>query len=354
MPLLIPASLDEAPAHAASAGARRRLLRRADASPWWLPSTAMSPKTLRRSSRSTTSRSTSRWTSRKPCVTARRWSMRTRPTISRRISSRSAAIRMTPSPRPSTSPRSASRSIARRRRRWNAGRSRRAGIQVSEELTVWDGTQAPISLRGGLSSILKLDEDKVRVIAPNVGGGFGQKIMMFYPDELLVPMAAMQLGRPVKYIEDRRENFIGSSQERTQIHYDRACSEENRRGHRAARQLPARHRRVHSLRHCGRAGGVDLDRRAVPHPQHLGRVQGGLYADGSGDPVPRLRAARTPVSRSSAPWTSSRRNWASTVSRYAGAISLARMNSPIRARVCCLPMASGSRSTAASTTRRST
>jgi CO/xanthine dehydrogenase Mo-binding subunit len=63
-----------------------------------------------------------------------------------------------------------------------------------------------------------LDEDKVRVIAPDVGGGFGQKVLLFYPDELLVPMAAMQLGRPVKYIEDRRENFIGSSQERTQIH----------------------------------------------------------------------------------------------------------------------------------------
>jgi len=91
--------------------------------------------------------------------------------------------------------------------------------QVSEELTVWDGTQAPISLRGGLASILKLDEDKVRVIAPNVGGGFGQKIMMFHPDELLVPMAAMKLGRPVKYIEDRRENFIGASHDRTQIHY---------------------------------------------------------------------------------------------------------------------------------------
>jgi len=90
---------------------------------------------------------------------------------------------------------------------------------ISEELTVWDGTQAPISVRGGLASILKLDEDKVRVIAPNVGGGFGQKVLLFYPDELLVPMAAMSLGRPVKYIEDRRENFVGSSQERTQIHH---------------------------------------------------------------------------------------------------------------------------------------
>jgi aerobic carbon-monoxide dehydrogenase large subunit len=89
---------------------------------------------------------------------------------------------------------------------------------VSGELTVWDGTQAPISVRGGLASLFQLDEDKIRVIAPDVGGGFGQKVLLFYPDELLVPLAAMTLGRPVKYIEDRRENFIGSSQERTQIH----------------------------------------------------------------------------------------------------------------------------------------
>ncbi|MBL8576366.1 MAG: xanthine dehydrogenase family protein molybdopterin-binding subunit [Mesorhizobium sp.] len=86
------------------------------------------------------------------------------------------------------------------------------------ELTVWDGTQAPLGVRGGLASIFGMDEDKVRVIAPDVGGGFGQKVMFPYPDELLVPHAAIQLGRPVKYIEDRRENFIGSNQERTQIH----------------------------------------------------------------------------------------------------------------------------------------
>ncbi|ODN71119.1 molybdopterin cofactor-binding domain-containing protein [Methylobrevis pamukkalensis] len=90
---------------------------------------------------------------------------------------------------------------------------------VTGELTVWDSTQAPISVRGGIASIFHLDEDKVRVVAPDVGGGFGQKVLLFYPDELLVPMAAMRLGRPVKYIEDRRENFVGSSQERTQIHH---------------------------------------------------------------------------------------------------------------------------------------
>ena len=90
---------------------------------------------------------------------------------------------------------------------------------VSGELTVWDGTQAPLTVRGGLASIFGIDEDKVRVIAPDVGGGFGQKVMFPYPDELLVPMAAIQLGYPVKFIEDRRENFIGSNQERKQVHH---------------------------------------------------------------------------------------------------------------------------------------
>ncbi len=89
---------------------------------------------------------------------------------------------------------------------------------VSGELTVWDSTQATISVRGGLASLFGIDEDRIRVIAPNVGGGFGQKIMMFHPDEILVPFAAMQLDRPVKYIEDRVENFVGASQERAQIH----------------------------------------------------------------------------------------------------------------------------------------
>lgn len=89
---------------------------------------------------------------------------------------------------------------------------------VSGELTVWDGTQAPIGLRGALSALFELDEDKVRVIAPDVGGGFGPKIHFPYANEVLVPLAARQLGRPVKYIEDRSENFVHMSHERTQIH----------------------------------------------------------------------------------------------------------------------------------------
>jgi carbon-monoxide dehydrogenase large subunit len=85
-------------------------------------------------------------------------------------------------------------------------------------LTCWMSTQGPIPIRNGLAAIFGLPEHKVRVIAPDVGGGFGTKIMMFYPEEILTPFAAIQLGRPVKWIEDRREHFISANQERGQIH----------------------------------------------------------------------------------------------------------------------------------------
>jgi len=88
----------------------------------------------------------------------------------------------------------------------------------SEELTVWDTTQAPIPIRNGLAGMLGLGQSQVRVVAPFIGGGFGPKIMMFYPEEVLIPWAAMRLGRPVKWIEDRRENFYATTQERLQIH----------------------------------------------------------------------------------------------------------------------------------------
>src|SRR5712692_9515050 len=67
------------------------------------------------------------------------------------------------------------------------------------KLTVYDSTQSPTSIRGGLAVLFGLPESQVEVIAPDVGGGFGPKIMLFYPDELLVPYAAMQLGHPVKW-----------------------------------------------------------------------------------------------------------------------------------------------------------
>jgi carbon-monoxide dehydrogenase large subunit len=87
-----------------------------------------------------------------------------------------------------------------------------------KKLTMYDSTQSPTSIRGGLAVLFGLPESSVEVIAPDVGGGFGPKIMLFYPDELLVPFAAMQLGRPVKWTEDRQEHFTAVNQERGQVH----------------------------------------------------------------------------------------------------------------------------------------
>ncbi len=87
-----------------------------------------------------------------------------------------------------------------------------------EQMTIWDTTQAPIPIRNGLAAMLGLAESQVQVIAPFIGGGFGPKIMMYYPEEVLVPWLAMRLGRPIKWIEDRQENFFATTHERAQIH----------------------------------------------------------------------------------------------------------------------------------------
>src|SRR6267143_2974822 len=72
-------------------------------------------------------------------------------------------------------------------------------------LTVWASSQAPHQFRTVLAGVLGLDEERIRVIVPDVGGGFGVKLH-YYPDELLVCVAARRLGRPVKWVEDRSEH----------------------------------------------------------------------------------------------------------------------------------------------------
>jgi carbon-monoxide dehydrogenase large subunit len=96
-------------------------------------------------------------------------------------------------------------------------------------LTVWDSTQGPISIRNGLAVLFGLPADHVRVTTPDMGGGFGVKIMLFYPEEILVPLAAMRLGRPVKWIEDRREHMTASNHERGQLHEIAVAMDDNGR-----------------------------------------------------------------------------------------------------------------------------
>jgi carbon-monoxide dehydrogenase large subunit len=87
---------------------------------------------------------------------------------------------------------------------------------AEQSLTVWDGTQMPHRAKAVLVKALGLAEHQVRLIAPDVGGGFGPKAV-FHPEELAVPAAAMLLGRPVKWIEDRAENFVATAAERVQV-----------------------------------------------------------------------------------------------------------------------------------------
>ena len=84
------------------------------------------------------------------------------------------------------------------------------------KLTVWSGTQMPHRAHSVLCDLLGCGEDGLRVIAPDVGGGFGPKFV-FYAEEAAVALAARIVSHPVKWIEDRREHFTATTQERDQF-----------------------------------------------------------------------------------------------------------------------------------------
>ncbi len=83
------------------------------------------------------------------------------------------------------------------------------------ELTLWVSNQAPHQYRTVLAATLGLEEHLIRVVVPDVGGGFGAKLH-YYPEEVLTCVAAMRLGRPVQWIEDRREHFMSMVHAREQ------------------------------------------------------------------------------------------------------------------------------------------
>jgi len=92
----------------------------------------------------------------------------------------------------------------------------------SGQLTLWATSQNPHIHRFLCSVMLKLPEHRIRVITPEVGGGFGSKIPA-YPDEALVSFAAMDLGRPVKWTEDRSENYKVTIHGRDHVQYVELC-----------------------------------------------------------------------------------------------------------------------------------
>jgi aerobic carbon-monoxide dehydrogenase large subunit len=90
---------------------------------------------------------------------------------------------------------------------WHAGES---------SLTFWSSTQIPHYLRTLLPGLIRIPENKLRVVAPEVGGGFGSKLNL-YPEEVVVGHLAIRLDRPVKWIEGRRENAAATIHGRDQI-----------------------------------------------------------------------------------------------------------------------------------------
>ena len=90
---------------------------------------------------------------------------------------------------------------------------------ADRSLRVYSSTQTSTSVRFALAVKLGVPVDRVEVVAPDVGGGFGVKIVHPWPEEVLVPWAAIRLGREVKWAEDRREHFVASAHERGQRHH---------------------------------------------------------------------------------------------------------------------------------------
>jgi len=96
------------------------------------------------------------------------------------------------------------------------GRGAIAAYDANEDrLTLWSSTQLAHEVRAFLMRLLALDENQLRVVAPDVGGGFGAKFVM-YPEEVTLAAACLLLRRPIKWIEDRREHFLAAVQERDQ------------------------------------------------------------------------------------------------------------------------------------------
>ena len=90
-------------------------------------------------------------------------------------------------------------------------------------LTIWAGHQAPYSVRAAVAARLELPVDSVRVIVPDTGGGFGPKENV-YTEDVLVPVLAVRLGRPVKWIQTRAEFMLSTHHAREQAHHGRLAA----------------------------------------------------------------------------------------------------------------------------------
>ena len=160
------------------------------------------------------------------------------------------------------------------------------------DVTLWSATQIPHILRLLAAATLGMSETKLRVIAPDVGGGFGSKLDV-YAEELLAVALARRLGRPVKWIEERLGERRRDDPRPRLRHRDRARGDEGREDHGRAGERARVDGRVPAARHAGDPAARRLDlRRAVRDPALQRHVHRRVHEHDADRRVPRRRAGR--------------------------------------------------------------
>ena len=143
-------------------------------------------------------------------------------------------------------------------------------VQISDrETQVWASTQKAHDLKNALADYIDLDESRLRVATPDVGGGFGPKLCV-YPEDVATVAAATLLRRSVKWIEDRREHFTNAAQERDQYWGIEIAADADGTDARHPRPADPRHRRLRAARR----------QHPVQFRDHADRP---LYGAGAGD-----------------------------------------------------------------------
>ena len=161
-----------------------------------------------------------------------------------------------------------------------------------EALTIWSSSQNPHILRTFVARMLDLGEDRVRAIAPEVGGGFGAKINI-YGEEYVAAALSKRLGLPIKWIEDRSEAFLATVHGRDPDRLRRAGGDTGRQGARPADAHHRRHRRLQHAAHRRRADQQHDDgQRDLRVPRHPRHAHGGVHQQDADRRVSRRGPAR--------------------------------------------------------------
>ena len=164
--------------------------------------------------------------------------------------------------------------------------------KIKGEITIWGTFQAPHVVRTVVSLLSGIPEAKVHVIAPDIGGGFGNKVGV-YPGYVCAIVGSIVLGRPVKWVEDRMENLSATSYARDYHMTAELAATQGRPDHGPALPRARRPRRLRRLRRPDQVPG-----RLLPHLHRLLRHPGARTSWSTASTPTRRRAASPTAARS--------------------------------------------------------